>query len=214
MTIDSNPLFADVAWPAAEADARPTLLFVDPTSARAYVPALRSRFKVIEAATECEALQAIASSTPAFVVTELSLPEGNGLGVCREAKARSQSSSIVLVTTAAVDRIPLALAAGCDGVLLKPFAPNLFYARVGRLAREKNHSLLGNRVIDCARSADGVERSEELSTETDGGCTPSGCPACQCQSVVAFDHASYRREWYACLSCQSVWMAPRREDAL
>ena len=189
MMIESDPR-AEVASPSAADNVQPTLLYVDPASARAYVPALRGRYKVVEARTETEALSALAASMPAVVITELALPDGDGLGICREARAGSRTPAVVLVTTADIERIPLALAAGCDGVLLKPFAPNLLYSRLGRLVRENGHGGPGNH-------AAGAETC---------------CPACVSGTIVAFDHASHRREWYACLACQKVWMGPRRDE--
>jgi DNA-binding response OmpR family regulator len=51
----------------------------------------------------------------------------------------------VLVLTESPERGPAALKAGCHGVLLKPFAPNLVAARLGRLVRET--------LLDAGRAA-------------------------------------------------------------
>jgi len=72
---------------------------------------------------------------------------------CRDVKS-VDSSTAVLVTTEATERVPDVLAAGCDGVLLKPLAPNLFYTRIGRL--------LGRGTNCCGRARGGSMPSRSI----------------------------------------------------
>jgi DNA-binding response OmpR family regulator len=119
--------------------------------------------------------------------------------------------STVLVTTANADRVPDALLSGCDGVLLKPFAPNLLFARVGRMLRAQSVALRLRAHQQFAKSAHLTERSALLTTGTNQVWSSTHCPHCQHDGVTSFDHASHRRDWYACLSCKKVWMAKRQE---
>ncbi len=116
---------------------RPELLFVDTDQASArYLPALREQFRVTSMHRSTDALESLLRISPAMVVTELDLSDGAGEDICRRAK-QLRVPATVLVMTPAAERVPGALSAGCDGVLLKPFAPNLLYARIGRLLRAR-----------------------------------------------------------------------------
>src|SRR5213593_1168982 len=117
------------------------LLFVDeePATLR-YMAALSRHYNVTVATTTENALRAVQGTTPTMVVTELVLPDGMGTSVCRAAKTLPHPSS-VLITTRDVDRVPDALAVGCDAVLLKPFAPNLLIARLSRLTQVRSQTL-------------------------------------------------------------------------
>jgi DNA-binding response OmpR family regulator len=131
---------------------------------------------------------------PAMIITELELTDGTGSQICREAKALP-TPPIVLITTAAVDRAPEALEAGCDGVLLKPFAPNLLAARVGRLINGRNHhSWHDSRPSGTNRLWPDLQ-----------------CPNCDAKGVISFEFASHRRAWYSCGSCKKVWLGRRHE---
>src|ERR1700752_3535216 len=119
----------------------PEVLIVDVEAiASRYAPSLREHYRVSVASTSAAANQHLERTSPALVIVELDLGDGPGEDVCRHAKA-SPTPSSVLVTTQRTERVPDALAAGCDGVLLKPFAPNLLYARVGRMLRAQSVAL-------------------------------------------------------------------------
>jgi DNA-binding response OmpR family regulator len=158
-------------------DDRASVLFVDPESAGLYLPALRTRFEVTVVSTESQALRALRTFQPTMVVTELALAEGDGVSICRQAKAFARQPPAVLAMTSVPERVPDVLAAGCDGVLIKPFAPNLLFARIGRLLKQRA-------VIAEA----GV------------------CPTCGRGGVVSFDVISRDRSWYACVPCRRVWV--------
>ena len=112
--------------------------------------------------------------------------------LCRHVKALSVPST-VLVTTSDVTRVPAALEAGCDGVLLKPFALNLLHARIGRLLR--------GHAAGADRQLPGTNRVlPEMQ-----------CPQCHHEGVTCFEFSSHRRSWYACLECRQVWIGKRQE---
>jgi DNA-binding response OmpR family regulator len=117
----------------------------------------------------------------------------------------------MLVTTGATEMVPAAIASGCDGVLLKPFAPNLLYARLGRLRREAQ-MLRARSALQLAKTSDLHERSEAIVNGTNRVWPDSRCPSCDHAGIVSFDNASHRRMWYACLECEKVWIARRQEE--
>ena len=187
------------------------LLFVDaePATSR-YLPTLSQHYHVTVASTTENALRAVQGTRPRLVVTELVLPDGTGTSVCRAAKNLPQPPS-VLITTQDVDRVPDALEAGCDAVLLKPFAPNLLITRLSRLTQVRSQTLRARSMRQRAKAAHLHEWSELLLHGTNCHWPNTQCPYCTHQGVTSFEFMSYRRAWYACLACRKVWIARRQE---
>ena len=197
--------------PSASPPPLPNLLFVDAdVIAAMYLSQLRDRYRVVTAANAATALQMLGRFEPALVVTELDLSDGPGEDICRRAKTLATPAT-VLVTTAQAERVPNALAAGCDGVLLKPFAPNLLYARLGRLLRSRSVELRMRAHRQQAKSAHLKEQVELLAARSNHEWPNTYCPYCQHRGVTSFEYTSHRRSWYACLSCNKVWIAHRQE---
>lgn len=190
-----------------------SILFVDP-GADSFLPFLRRRFEVTVASSEAQAVRALKAFQPTLVITELALPEGDGVAVCRQSKAGAAGATLVLATTSDLERVPAALRAGCDGVLMKPFAPNLLYARVGRLLRIRAKDLQDRAMWQRARSTFLLEHAQHATAGTNVVCRDAVCPSCGQGGGVGFDAASRRRMWYACLPCGKVWMAPSYEGEL
>jgi DNA-binding response OmpR family regulator len=117
----------------------------------------------------------------------------------------------VLVITAAAQRAPSALTAGCDGILLKPFAPNLLHARIGRLLRARSVELHLAAQRDLAKAAHSTQQATRWRTGTNASWPDTICPKCEHPGATGFDHASHRRDWYACLACGHVWIAKRQQ---
>lgn len=184
LIVDSDPLIC--AWPCVSPD----------------------QFRVSVVSTAAGATRLIAHAPPVAVITEALLPDGSGLELCRAAKA-STNSPAVLITTADPQQAPDAIDAGCDGVLLKPFPPNLLFARVGRVLRGRSEA---HKLHQAALRIPSMSGRVELSPPTTHHyCRETRCPHCDRQGVTAFDFASYRRAWYACLTCRNVWQARRPE---
>jgi CheY-like chemotaxis protein len=186
---------------------RSSLLFVDPEDAGLYLPALRTRFEVTVVSTGSQALRALRAYRPTLVVTELALPEGDGATICRQSKVYSENAPAVLAVTSVPDLVPDALAAGCDGVLVKPFAPNLLFARIGLLLKQRSTALIRRAVWQRAKSEYLVARSHLMM----GGGTnitvhDARCPSCGQAGVVRFDAVSRGRSWYACIPCRKAWI--------
>lgn len=169
---------------------RASILFVDPGVAEQYLPSLRTHYEVSAATSADQAIRALRAFQPELVITELVLPDGgDGLSVCREAKALAMHPPSVLMLTPEPARAPDAIIAGCDGVLLKPFAPNLLYARMGRLLRERAAAV------------------GPVAGGTNVVCDAVSCPSCGRSGAVSFDAAGHGRAWYACTTCRNAWLA-------
>jgi CheY-like chemotaxis protein len=168
-----------------------SILFVDPF-ADSHLPTLRRHFEVTTASSEEHARRALRAYQPTLVITELVLPEGDGVSLCRESKTFGVDAPSVLAVTSMTERVPEMLKAGCDAVLVKPFAPNLLYARIGRLLR--------------LRAETAVERATNVVFKD------ACCTSCGRGGIVGFDSAGRARMWYACLACDKVWIGPERTD--
>ena len=133
----------------------------------------------------------------AIVLTELDLPDGDGVELCAAIARTASRSLLTLVCTNNAARVPRALREGCHSVLLKPFAPNLLYARLGRLTRDVQ-----------LRSTSPLSR---LAVGTNEHWSAVACPTCGHGGATSFDATSLRRAWYACLECEHVWIARRQQ---
>ena len=91
--------------------------------------------RVRRASSVAEALEAIDHSMPDLVVLDLTLPDGDGLDLCRT--VRERGDAYVLVVTGrpdAADRL-MGFRLGADDVLTKPFSGRELNARVDALLR-------------------------------------------------------------------------------
>jgi DNA-binding response OmpR family regulator len=180
----------------AAPDRRPILvLAVQPADVDRFTT---SRFTRLSAQNTGDAVRTIERSRPRVVVLDADLPQFDSTAILTAAHQTGVTS--VLVVTDSPERAPHALKAGCHGVLLKPFAPNLVAARLGRLVRE---TLL----TPAARRAAAVL----LQHGTNRTWPDTACPTCGHMGAVSFEFSSYRRMWYACLQCDGVWLGPRQE---
>jgi DNA-binding response OmpR family regulator len=195
--------------PRLEAVDRVSILLVDPDTDR-YLPSLRSRFEVSAVSSEEQAIRALRTFQPTLVVTELTLPDGDGVSVCRHSKSFTANPPVVLVTTTAPERVPEALLVGCDGILLKPFAPNLLHTRIARLLRQRAKVLQDRAVWERARNTYLIEHSHLVMAGTNIVCQDACCPSCGQSGIINFDSAGLRRMWYACLPCRKVWLGLKR----
>jgi DNA-binding response OmpR family regulator len=197
----------------APAERHSDVLIVDGESATAgYMPMFDANlFRVSATPHVAVAREYMRRAPPLLVVTELVLDDGSGVEVCSAAKAM-RAPATVLVTTADPHGVPDALAAGCDGVLLKPFAPNLLITRISRLLRERSNQLRLQAARSLGKSAHLSERIDLLKSGTNRTWPNTQCPYCMHPGVTSFDYASMRRAWYACLACRKVWMAKRLDQ--
>jgi two-component system, OmpR family, phosphate regulon response regulator PhoB len=91
--------------------------------------------RVLEAGSGREALRLARPFAPDFVVTDIEMPDVDGLELCRRLRERPATSKvpIVVVTGFAMTQADEAIAAGCDVVLAKPCSGALLLATIQRL---------------------------------------------------------------------------------
>ena len=115
-----------------------TILVVeDETSIASFVSAyLRNGGYVVKTASTAQAaLLELASESPALIVLDLNLPDGDGVELCR--RIRKSSDVPILMLTARdedVDKI-IGLEVGADDYMTKPFNPRELVARVKSVLR-------------------------------------------------------------------------------
>ena len=187
------------------------LLLADSSpDAGGYAAVLRGTYRVATTTSTEAAKQLLHRHPLALVIADLTSTGMDAFEICRQAKALTQPPP-VLVTTADVECVPDALAAGCDGVLLKPFAPNLLFARIGRLTRARSEMLRTRARQSHLKTTHLAERSDALLAGTNREWPNTHCPYCDHHGVTSFEFCSHRRSWYACLACKKVWIAKRQE---
>jgi DNA-binding response OmpR family regulator len=184
------------------------LIVDDAPSAGTYVPMLRACYAVTYATTGAQALTELQHRKPTLVITELTLPDASGVELCRAVRA-SPHRIPILVTTSCIERVASAIVAGCNGVLLKPFAPNLLFARLSRLRAECSMAQMLSRRLPGHR---GAADSQPVAAGTNRAHPDLACPKCGHRGVTSFDNVSHRRMWCACLACEAVWIAAREEE--
>ena len=103
----------------------------EPQILRALRVVLReSGFEVIPAETAAEALDRAAVRPPDAAIIDLVLPDRDGIEVCRRLREWSSMPIIVLSAVGEEDQKVLALEAGADDYVTKPFGPRELVARL------------------------------------------------------------------------------------
>jgi two-component system, OmpR family, KDP operon response regulator KdpE len=124
-------------------------------------------WRVIEAATLKEGLSETATRRPDLVVLDLALPDGDGIDLVRSMRAWSSSPILVLSARGEEKDKILALDAGADDYLTKPFGIGELLARVRALARRRGRTEAGEPVfragdIEIDFSARRVKRAGQV----------------------------------------------------
>ncbi len=113
------------------------LVIEDETSIASFIAAyLRNAGYVVKtAATAQAALLQLAAESPALVILDLNLPDGDGVELCR--RIRKTSDVPILMLTARDDDIDkiIGLEVGADDYMTKPFNPRELVARVKSILR-------------------------------------------------------------------------------
>ena len=121
-------------------------------------------FDVTVAATGAEALALVAEVRPDLVTLDLTLPDIDGVEVCRQIRTSSDCYVIVVSGRAAeVDRL-IGLEVGADDYLVKPFSMRELQARVAALFRRPRSSDPAPQ-SDARTASDPAPEPEVTSTE-------------------------------------------------
>jgi DNA-binding response OmpR family regulator len=98
-------------------------------------------FRVLVAASRRELEERLATQQVDLVVLDVLLPDGSGLDMCRDLRARRSSVPIILLTALKedVDRI-IGLELGADDYLGKPFNPRELVARIRAVLRRRTEA--------------------------------------------------------------------------
>jgi CheY-like chemotaxis protein len=116
-----------------------TALVVDDESGvrRLFAATLRrAGMHVLEADTGKAALTLAQTAGPDLVVTDIQMPELDGLELCRRLRTDPAFKELLIVVvsgTAATQQGEALAAAGCDAILGKPCSPALLLATIQRL---------------------------------------------------------------------------------
>jgi two-component system KDP operon response regulator KdpE len=95
-------------------------------------------YQVEEATTKKEALDAVSVRPPDAIVLDLVLPDGSGIEVCTEIRRWSQVPIVVLSAVGDERQKVLALDAGADDYVTKPFGSEELLARMRAVLRRKS----------------------------------------------------------------------------
>ena len=110
--------------------------------------------RVRTATTITDAVVALGSVPPDLVVLDLTLPDGDGLDLCRQ--IRERSTAYILVLTGRDDEVDklVGFRMGADDYVTKPFSPRELGARIEALSRRprtpatpKDERVVGNLTI-------------------------------------------------------------------
>jgi two-component system, OmpR family, KDP operon response regulator KdpE len=122
-------------------------------------------YRVEEATTKKEALDAVSVRPPDAIVLDLVLPDGNGVEVCKDIRRWSQVPIVVLSAVGDEQEKVRALDAGADDYVTKPFGREELLARMRAVLRRRSEDAgstvrVGELEVDLADRAvrrDGVE---------------------------------------------------------
>ncbi|HEY2899882.1 MAG TPA: response regulator, partial [Polyangia bacterium] len=95
------------------------------------------------------ALIELGATTFDVVVTDLKMPDGDGLSVLRAARARESAPDVIMMTAfGTTDDAVAAMKAGAADYLLKPFAMDELRLRVKRLSEARHSQARGDRLVE------------------------------------------------------------------
>ena len=102
---------------------------------------LKDQFIIEEAADGLQGLELARSQRPSLVISDIMMPEMNGVDLCHVLKTEIQTSHIpvILITANITHQMYLnSLEGGADAYLTKPFKPDVLISRVYNLLRSRN----------------------------------------------------------------------------
>lgn len=97
-------------------------------------------FQTAEAGTMGEARTAVVALRPDVLVTDLTLPDGDGWQLCSELRADERLRDTIMIALtghSGQDEMAAAAAAGCSKVLVKPCTPDLLASEIASAIAER-----------------------------------------------------------------------------
>lgn len=179
-----------------------------------YRSPLRSLCHVATTQSASAVLDYAVRSRPSLLILDDEQHDGM-MSICQRLREGATTPSSILITLSQPEKASDVIDV-CNSILLKPFAPNLLSARVGRLLRlqqgvhDARDESAGSWEQAEHEPANGAHLPERQTTGTLVQWPTEHCPHCNTNGIVQFDHASQHRAWYACPSCRKVWIARRR----
>lgn len=95
----------------------------------------RAGYDVVNAYDGVAALEVHAAEAPDLVLLDLNLPRLDGLSVCRQIRAQSETPIIILSVRGGDEAVVGGLELGADDYIVKPFSPTQLVARVRAVLR-------------------------------------------------------------------------------
>ena len=102
----------------------------------------RAGFEVLLAHDGVTALERFQADVPSIIVLDLELPRKNGLEVCREIRAVSDTPIIMLTVRDGDEDVVKGLGLGADDYITKPFSPAQLVARTQAVLRRTGRDTL------------------------------------------------------------------------
>jgi CheY-like chemotaxis protein len=131
--------------PGAKHPAAPTVLVIDddPQMRRVLTRFLSSKYRVVVAENGHKGLRALLEHKPDIVLTDILMPEKEGIETIREIQERAPGTKIIAMSGGGLSHnlmfLDIARAFGADAVLAKPFGLATLMEAVERLLHRTMH---------------------------------------------------------------------------
>ncbi len=168
-------------------DAFRVLVVAEPEAVRRYPTGMYRRSA---ARTTHESIGLIERERPAMVILDWDTPSVDHDAVCRA--TQMFPTMMVMASLGRPEQAPSAIRSGCHAILLAPFPPNLAANRIARLSRQ----MMPSRGTPEPGARGTHHRWDQVR-----------CPACAAPGATSFEFATRGKLWFACLTCDHVWLA-------